>query len=187
MIQNRIDLSVENLISAYSQGIFPMGDEHGIVNWYEADPRAHIPLDHIHIPHDLKRVLKQGKYTVTLNKAFRETITACSDRPEPTWLTSEIIAAYVEMHKAGFAHSIETWMDGALAGGLYGVSLGGAFFVESMFYRRRDASKIALSHLCVWLNRCDFTLFDIQIITNILKRFGAQQNRKPDYLQQLHP
>ncbi len=182
---NRIDLSVQNLISAYSQGIFPMGDENGVVNWYEADPRGYIPLQHLHIPHDLKRVLKQGKFTVTLNKAFRETITACSDRPEPTWITSEIIDAYVELHKYGHGHSIETWIDGALVGGLYGVSLGAAFFGESMFYRQRDASKIALAHLWVWLARAGFSLFDIQMVTDVLKRFGARKISKEKYLQRL--
>ncbi|KAA3612216.1 MAG: leucyl/phenylalanyl-tRNA--protein transferase [Calditrichaeota bacterium] len=186
-MKNKIDLSVHNLISAYSQGIFPMGNEFGEVNWYEADPRGIMPLESLHIPHDLKRILRQEKFSVTLNRAFKETITACADRPEPTWITDYIIEAYIELHKIGYAHSVETWHAGKLVGGLYGVSIGGAFFGESMFFRTRDASKVALVHLWVWLKRCGFSIFDIQMLTELLKRFGAKQIGKADYLIKLKP
>ncbi|KAA3662594.1 MAG: leucyl/phenylalanyl-tRNA--protein transferase [Calditrichaeota bacterium] len=180
------DLSIRNLIAGYSQGIFPMGDGRGNINWYEANPRGILPLTNLHIPHDLKRILRQNKFQVTLNKNFRQTMSACANRPEPNWITRTMIDAYSHLHNFGYAHSVEAWYDGELAGGLYGVSIGGAFFGESMFFRQRDASKVALAHLWIWLTRCEFILFDIQMVTDVLERFGAHNIAKEDYLQQLN-
>ncbi len=178
-------LTIENLLFAYSHGIFPMADENGEIHWFEANPRGILPLERFHIPHDLKRILKQNRFQITFDADFEAVIRGCADRPEPTWISEEIISAYVRFHQAGFAHSVEAWQDGELVGGLYGVALGGAFFGESMFHRRRDASKVALCHLAVWLQRCEFTLFDIQMITDVLRRFGAVLIPRDTYLQRL--
>ena len=182
----RVELSTESLLSAYSQGIFPMADETGQVKWYEADPRGILPLESFHIPHDLKRVLKQGRFRVTLDQAFEQVIQACAIRREPTWISDEIIQAYIQFHKLGYAHSVEAWDGEELAGGLYGVAIGGAFFGESMFFEKRDASKVALAHLAKWLIRSDFLLFDIQMVTDLLRRFGAIHISKNDYLERLN-
>lgn len=179
------DLAPNNLIAAYSQGIFPMGDEHGHVHWYDADPRGILPFEAFHIPHDLKRILRQKRFDVTLDADFPAVIHACANRDEPTWITRDIIRAYIKLHECGFAHSVEAWQDGKLAGGLYGVAVGGAFFGESMFYRQRDASKIALAHLTIWLRDSGFILFDIQMVTDVLKRFGATHISKAQYLERL--
>lgn len=179
----RNDLSPENLVYAYCQGIFPMGDEHGVVNWYEADPRGILPLEAFHIPHDLRRILRQGRFQVTLNADFRGVITGCRDARPHTWITDEIIEAYLRLHQEGFAYSVEAWHEGELVGGLYGVAVGGAFFGESMFYRKRDASKVALAHLGKWLIAADFALLDIQMVTDLLRRFGAILISKDRYLR----
>lgn len=180
-----IDLSAQNLVDAYSQGIFPMGDEFGDINWYEADPRGIVPLDSFHIPHDLKRILRQKRFDVTMNEDFQGVISACREVRNSTWITDEIIEAYLNLHKTGFANSLESWQNGELVGGLYGVAVGGAFFGESMFYRRRDASKVALAHLGKWLIAADFQLFDIQMVTDLLRRFGAVLISKKNYLNKL--
>ncbi|RMD92022.1 MAG: leucyl/phenylalanyl-tRNA--protein transferase [Calditrichaeota bacterium] len=181
----KVDLSPQSLIRAYSQGIFPMADETGRVRWYEANPRGILPFEKFHIPHDLKRILKQNKFKVTLDKAFGEVIRGCSRRSETTWISEEIIKAYIRFHELGYAHSVEAWLDGELAGGLYGVALGGAFFGESMFYRKRDASKVALCHLVKWLMASRFVLLDIQMLTDLLRRFGGILISKDEYLQRL--
>ena len=179
------ELTPDILISAYSRGIFPMADETGRVQWYEADPRGILPLDRFHIPHDLKRLLKQNRFRVTLDADFEAVIRGCADRPEPTWISEEIIQAYIRFHHAGYAHSVEAWDGDELAGGLYGVALGGAFFGESMFHRKRDASKVALAHLVVWLIKSDFILCDIQMVTDVLRRFGAVHISRQEYLRRL--
>ncbi|MCA9733070.1 MAG: leucyl/phenylalanyl-tRNA--protein transferase [Deferribacteres bacterium] len=180
------DLSIRTLIAGYSQGIFPMGDATGKINWYEANPRGILPLHSLHLPHDLKRVLRQGRFAVTLNHNFRRTMASCARTSEPTWITRAMIDAYSQLHNFGYAHSVESWYDGELAGGLYGVSIGGAFFGESMFFHHRDASKVALAHLWIWLTRCEFQLFDIQMVTDVLERFGAHNLTKEDYLKHLN-
>lgn len=162
-----------------------MGDINGDVNWYEADPRGILPLDAVHIPHDLKRILRQRRFKVTLNEAFEEVIYHCANRGEPTWITEEIIHAYTTLHYLGFAQSVEAWYEGELAGGLYGATLGGAFFGESMFHHKRDASKVALAHLAKWLAASGFVLCDVQMITDVLRRFGAVHISKKEYLQRL--
>lgn len=180
-----IDLSPRSLINAYRQGIFPMGDEYGNVNWYEADPRGIVPLHAFHIPHDLRRILRQNRFGVTLNRDFPAVIKACKDVRSSSWITDEIIAAYTNLHKNGHAHSVEAWAGERLVGGLYGVAVGGAFFGESMFHLQRDASKVALAHLGYWLRAADFLLFDIQMVTDLLSRFGATLIDKESYLTKL--
>lgn len=163
-----------------------MGDESGQVNWYEADPRGVLPFESFHIPHDLRRILKQNRFEVTLNRDFLSVIRGCSKSRSSTWITEDIIEAYGLLHKMGYAHSVEAWREGELAGGLYGVAVGGAFFGESMFFRTRDASKAALAHLAYWLMSSEFLLFDIQMVTDLLSRFGAQLISKRAYLQILN-
>jgi leucyl/phenylalanyl-tRNA---protein transferase len=168
---NPSDLTPELLIEAYVSGVFPMGSEEGI-EWYSPDPRGIIPLDAFHIPHGLQRALKKQRFEVRFNTSFREVMLACAERPE-TWITDPIIETYCTLHHHGLAHSVETWHEGSLVGGLYGVALRGAFFGESMFHRETDASKIALVSLVRHLQSRDFVLLDTQWTTPHLETFGA--------------
>jgi leucyl/phenylalanyl-tRNA--protein transferase len=172
------------LLNAYSQGIFPMADEDGSIYWYDPDPRAILPLDDFHIPRSLARRLRQGGFDVRVDTAFRDVITACAASApgrETSWISPEFIEAYCELHKLGFAHSVETWIDGELAGGLYGVTLQGLFAGESMFSRVTDSSKIALVHLVERLRQGGFCLLDVQFMTPHLKRFGAIEILRIEY------
>jgi leucyl/phenylalanyl-tRNA--protein transferase len=172
------------LLDAYSQGIFPMADEDGSIYWYDPDPRAILPLDDFHIPRSLARRLRQGGFDVRVDTAFRDVITACAASApgrETSWISPEFIEAYCELHKLGFAHSVETWIDGELAGGLYGVTLQGLFAGESMFSRVTDSSKIALVHLVERLRQGGFCLLDVQFMTPHLKRFGAIEILRIEY------
>lgn len=174
------------LLAAYRIGFFPMGVGNG-VEWFSPDPRGILPLDRFHIPRRLARVLRQGKFTVTINRAFEEVIRACArlDRPEDNWINDEIRSSYLVLHRLGFAHSVETWWQGRLAGGLYGVSLRGAFFGESMFHRVSDASKVALCALVERLRARGYRLLDIQWVTPHLARFGAIEIPRAEYLARL--
>ncbi len=175
----------ELLLEAYRRGIFPMAMDDGEIAWFSPDPRAHIPLDeNFHIPHGLRRALKKNLFEIRINTAFEEVMRACADRGE-SWISEEIIGSYMELHRLGFAHSVEAWRENQLAGGLYGVSLGGAFFGESMFHRATDASKIALVALVGRLRTCGFALLDTQWITPHLKTFGAREIRRATYLRRL--
>jgi leucyl/phenylalanyl-tRNA--protein transferase len=180
-------LDPETLLSAYAQGAFPMADRSGAIRWYTADPRGVIPLDQFHVPHTLAQLIRNGKgFEVRINHDFAGTMRACRDeRSEGTWINEKLVAAYVRLHELGFAHSVETWWDGQLAGGLYGVSLGGAFFGESMFHRRRDASKIALVYLVNRLKERGFELLDAQASTSHLRTFGCVELPASEYLQML--
>ena len=173
------------LIEGYLNGVFPMGMEDGEIGWFSPDPRAIIPLDDgFRVPHGLKRALRRGIFEVRVNQAFEEVIRACARRDE-TWITGEIIEGYCELHRRGFAHSVEAWREGRLAGGLYGVAAGGAFFGESMFHRETDASKVALHGLVQRLRERGFTLLDTQWITPHLRQFGAIEISRRHYLRQL--
>ena len=169
-------LSVEMLLRAYSKGIFPM-DNAGVLEWYSPNPRGIIPLDdRFHIPARLARTIRSGKYTTTSDTAFREVMRACAEpRPDApaSWISDHFIDVYCELHARGYAHSIETWRDGVLVGGLYGVALGGLFAGESMFSRDRDASKVALVDLVGRLRRNGFLVLDTQWVTNHLSQFGS--------------
>jgi len=175
-------LSPELLLYAYQHGLFPMADpdEDDAIYWYAPDPRGIIPLDTFHVPKTLAKLVRQGRFRVTSDKAFEEVIGACAKREE-TWISEDIIQTYTNLHDVGFAHSIECWQDDTLVGGLYGVAIGGAFFGESMFHRVRDASKVALVHLVNHLTSQGFVLLDTQFITPHLARFGAIEISKANY------
>jgi leucyl/phenylalanyl-tRNA--protein transferase len=179
-------LDPETLISAYSQGVFPMADRGGTICWYTADPRGILPLESFHIPGTLKSVIRKGKFEIRVNFDFPGTMRGCMEaRVGGTWINIALIAAYTKLHEMGLAHSVEAWLDGELAGGLYGVSLGAAFFGESMFHRKTDASKVALVHLVNRLKERDYELLDTQATTSHLKRFGAIDIPADEYLKRL--
>jgi leucyl/phenylalanyl-tRNA--protein transferase len=182
-----IDTSV--LIAAYAQGIFPMslGEETGgEIGWFSPDPRGIIPIDTLTVSRRLARVIRQKRFDVRVDTAFEAVMRACaSDREEGTWISEKIIESYVALHRRGLAHSVETWREGRLVGGLYGVHLGSAFFGESMFHTETDASKVALVALVERLRANGFTLLDTQWITPHLAQFGAIEIPKAEYLERL--
>lgn len=180
-------LKAELVLDAYRQGAFPMAvAPTGEIGWFAPDPRAIIPLDdRFHVPHGLRRVLHAGKFAVTFDAEFTAVIRACADRRDGTWISPEIIECYTTLHETGYAHSVETWHDSQLAGGLYGVHLGGAFFGESMFHRATDASKVALAALVERLRQHGFTLLDTQWLTPHLAQFGAYEISRRAYRQRL--
>jgi leucyl/phenylalanyl-tRNA--protein transferase len=169
-----VPLDPETLLSAYAQGAFPMADRDGVIRWYTADPRGVFPLNRFHVPHNLRQLVRQGKFEVRIDHDFERTMRACAkQREDGTWINDELIDAYVRLHELGFAHSVEAWEGGELAGGLYGVSLGGAFFGESMFHSRPNASKVALVHLVERLREREYDLLDTQATTPHLRQFGC--------------
>lgn len=184
-----MELSPEVLLSAYCQGIFPMADpQTGEISFYSPDPRAVIPLDdRFHIPHGLKRTLRKNPFTIKYDTAFEQVVRACArpDAPEEQWIDDQIINAYTRLHHLGFAHSIECWDAEGLQGGLYGVSIGKAFFGESMFHRKTDASKIALVSLVEFLRANNFILLDTQWTTPHLSQFGTTEISRRQYLKLL--
>jgi len=179
-----LPLTPEVLVAAYANAIFPM-DVDGVVRWFSPDPRAIIELDAFHVPKSLAQRYRSGRFEVRIDTAFDEIIRSCADRPEGTWISEPIVAAYTELHRRGVAHSVESWYEGTLAGGLYGVALGGAFFGESMFHRRTDASKVALVALVERLRARGYRLLDVQFLTPYLARFGAVEIARDDYLDRL--
>jgi leucyl/phenylalanyl-tRNA--protein transferase len=177
-------LTPELLVRAYTQGFFPMGEEDGSIAWYWPDPRTIIPLDGFHVPRRLAQTVRQRRFTITINRDFEGVMRGCAGREE-TWITEPLVTAYTALHRVGLAHSIEAYKDGTLAGGIYGVSLGGAFMGESMFSRVTDASKVCLVHLVERLCKRSFTLFDVQFTTEHLQRFGAVEIPREVYLRRL--
>lgn len=177
-------IPAELLLHAYRQAVFPMAMEDGEIAWFSPDPRAIIPLDTFHVPHGLKRTLKKSRFEIRISTAFEEVMRSCAQRDE-TWINEEIIASYVNLHRIGHAHSVEAWLDGKLAGGLYGVSIGGAFFGESMFHEVTDASKVALHALVERLRARNFTLLDTQWLTPHLVTFGATEIPRTEYQRRL--
>ena len=172
------------LLGAYAEGVFPMAEE-GEVHWFSPLMRGVIPIDErFHIPHGLKRRLKKNPYDVRWNEDFRAAMQGCAEREE-TWIDERIEESYCELHQLGFAHSMECYDEEGLQGGLYGVALGKAFFGESMFSRKTDASKIALVHLVEWLRENDFTLLDTQWMTDHLRQFGGMEIPREEYLELL--
>ena len=172
------------LLNAYARGIFPMTIPGGGIEWFSPDPRGVLPLDAFHLPHGLVRALKKNLFEVRYDTVFEEVMRCCAEREE-TWIDDEIVRSYVELHRLGFAHSVETWREGVLAGGLYGVALGGAFFGESMFHRETDASKVALHALVERLRERRFALLDLQWVTPHLATFGAVEIPRREYLKKL--
>jgi leucyl/phenylalanyl-tRNA--protein transferase len=177
-------LTTEQLLSAYASGFFPMAvNARGDIRWFSPDPRALIPLDErFHFSHSLRRVLKKNPFTVTVDEDFDGVIQSCATSHGKTWISKGILHAYCQLHREGWAHSVETRLNGNLAGGLYGVHIRGAFFGESMFQRATDASKVALVALVERLRARGFTLLDTQWTTPHLKQFGAFEISREDYV-----
>jgi leucyl/phenylalanyl-tRNA--protein transferase len=179
-------LDPETLLDAYAQGAFPMAEPDGQILWYTADPRGVLPLERFHVPQTLRQLVRQKKFEIRINHDFEAAMRACMQtRADHTWINDELIQAYVRLHELGHAHSVEAWRNGRLAGGLYGVSLGGAFFGESMFHHHRDASKVALVALVERLRERDFALLDTQTCSDHLTRFGGVEIPEEEYLRQL--
>ncbi len=184
------NLTPELLLLAYRNGIFPMAEPENedAVYWYAPDPRAILPLDGFRQSRSLTRVLKSGRFEVRIDTAFEQVMRECS-RPRPTqpttWISEEFIRVYTQLHQLGFAHSVECWQEDRLAGGLYGVSIGGAFMGESMFHRVTDASKVALCHLVQRMRDRRMTLLDVQFVTPHLRRFGVIQIPREEYESRL--
>lgn len=180
------DLSVERLLAAYRRGIFPWFDSDSPILWWSPDPRAIFELDGLIVTQRLARTVRSAKFTHTLDRAFRDVMLGCADRPETgTWITNEMIEAYCELHRLGYAHSVEVWQGDLLAGGIYGVGLGGFFAGESMFHRVTDASKVAMVHLFNHLRQRGYTLFDTQMVTPHTVRMGAIEISREQYLIRL--
>lgn len=179
------DLSPASLLSAYAAGFFPMATgAAGVIRWYSPDPRAVIPLETFRLPRSARRLVAAGVFTIRTDTAFLRVLEGCADREE-TWISGEIISAYAELHRLGYAHSVECWQGEELAGGLYGVSLGAAFFGESMFSAVSGASKVALAALVDRLRAGGYLLLDTQWLTPHLRRLGALEIPRDEYLELL--
>jgi leucyl/phenylalanyl-tRNA--protein transferase len=174
----------ELLLQGYRLGVFPMAMEDDSIQWFSPDPRAILPLEDFHVPHALRRLLRKNVFGTTIDSAFSKVIEACAKR-EDTWINLEIIESYTRLHDLGCAHSVEAWREGTLAGGLYGVSVGGAFFGESILHHVTDASKIALVALVEHLRAQKFALLDTQWLTPHLQQFGGLEISREHYLRLL--
>jgi leucyl/phenylalanyl-tRNA--protein transferase len=172
------------LLEAYAGGMFPMAMENGEMGWFSPDPRGIIPIREFHIPHGLKKVLRKNPFDIRINTAFSDIMRGCAER-DTTWISGMIHRSYCKLHELGFAHSVEIWQDQHLVGGLYGISMGGVFFGESMFSRVPNASKVALSHLVQRLDERGYILLDTQWVTEHLTQFGAHEIPRHTYLQRL--
>ena len=183
------DLRVETLREAYRKGIFPWPHDELPLPWFSPRRRAVIFLDELHVGRTLRKTQKRAPYTFTIDRDFRSVIRACaeSDRPDQdgTWIEPEIVAAYTNLHAAGDAHSVEAWEGGTLAGGLYGIDAGGVFTGESMFYRRPDASKLALLYLADHLRERGATFIDCQVMTPHMAALGAREIPRGKFLDLL--
>jgi leucyl/phenylalanyl-tRNA--protein transferase len=180
-------IAPNTLLEAYGSGWFPMAVAPGEIRWYSPDPRGIIPLEAFHVPRRLARGLRAGRFEIRVDSAFSDVIVACSEREDAdgNWIDREIIDSYCNLHALGHAHSIEAWQGGELAGGLYGVAIGGAFFGESMFHRVADASKASLVALVDRLRARGFVLLDTQWVTDHLQQFGAVEIPRRRYLRLL--
>jgi leucyl/phenylalanyl-tRNA---protein transferase len=181
-----LELTPDVLLRAYAQGVFPMAEDRDDPELFWVDPRMRgiIPLDQFHVPKRLARTVRSGKYTITYDRDFEATMEGCAESTSgrsKTWINDRIISLYTSLHRSGSAHSVECRVDGELVGGLYGLSLSGAFFGESMFSRARDASKVALVHLIARLRGGGYTLLDTQFITDHLLQFGATEITRDKY------
>ncbi len=181
-----LDLTPDMLLRAYAIGVFPMAEDRDDPDLFWIDPRMRgvIPLNGFHVPRRLARTIRQGRFVVTFNEAFEDVMEGCaetSNRRPRTWINDKILTLYASLFRMGHAHSVEVWFEGALVGGLYGVTLGSAYFGESMFSRERDASKVGLVHLVARLTRGGFTLLDSQFVTRHLENFGAIELPRAEY------
>lgn len=183
-------LSVPRLVDAYGRGAFPWFSEGEPVLWWCPDPRMVLPTDAVHVSKSLARRLRRADYLVTVDRAFGDVMRACAEPradDHGTWITGEMFDAYVALHRAGHAHSLEVWVDGALAGGIYGVALGRAFFGESMFSRVTDGSKLAITWLAAQLARWQVPFIDCQVPSAHLASLGAREVSRRDFLRRLAP
>ena len=184
------EITPELMLRAYAAGIFPMAESRKAETVFWVDPRERgvLPMETFHVPRSLRKQVRRGTFEVHCNKAFAETLAECG-RPtktrRDTWINPDIERCVLDLHRMGFAHSVECWLDGKLVGGLYGISLGAAFFGESMFSRATDASKVALVHLVARLQMGGFRLFDTQFVTDHLAQFGVIEIPAREYLLQL--
>ena len=174
----------ELLLQGYRLGVFPMAMDDDSIEWFSPDPRAILPLEKFHIPHGLRRAGRKQGFRIETDRSFADVIRACAKRRD-TWINQQIIESYERLHELGYAHSIETWSEEKLVGGLYGVALGGAFFGESMFHHATDASKLALVALVEHLRAQKFTLLDTQWVTPHLAQFGVVEIPRAQYLRLL--
>ena len=182
------DLSPSRLLNAYSQGIFPWYSPGEPILWWSPDPRCVLFPEKLKISRSLKRTLKKDPFDIRFNTAFADVMRACAE-PRPgqdgTWISDDMLNAYIKMHELGYAHSVECWQDGKLVGGLYGMLIGKVFFGESMFSRVSDASKVALVYLCEWLISKDVKLIDSQVHTAHLERMGAEMIPRREFVKLL--
>ncbi|MCB9988182.1 MAG: leucyl/phenylalanyl-tRNA--protein transferase [Rhodospirillales bacterium] len=185
------DLTLNDVLNAYANGLFPMAEraEEDEFYWYDPPRRGQLSIAGLHIPRRLEKTVRQAPYDVRIDTAFADVIDGCAastDVRAETWINRPIRNLFVALHEAGFAHSVECWDGEKLVGGLYGLALGGAFMGESMFSRSRDASKIALVHLCARLWKAGFSVLDTQFVNDHLKQFGIYEIPKEAYLKRLH-
>jgi leucyl/phenylalanyl-tRNA---protein transferase len=180
------DLSMSRLLAAYRRGIFPWDSFKGEILWWSPDPRLVLFPEQIRITRSLRKRINNAGFIVTLDQAFEQVISQCAATREETWLNSEMQKAYIKLHNKGFAHSVETWFEGSLVGGFYGVSLGKIFFGESMFSLMNDASKVALARFCEQLQSWRFPLIDCQVHTSHLESLGAVEISRQDFLMHLN-
>jgi len=178
-------LDLNLILSAYCQGVFPMADRAGRIRWYDPDPRAIVPLgERFHVPKRLARTLRHRPFELRVDSAFRLVMESCAElnaQRNTTWISARMIDAYTALHRLGFAHSVESWAEGKLVGGLYGIAIGGLFAGDSMFSRQSDASKVALIYLVERLRRNGFQLLDTQILNEHMAQFGAIEIPRDDY------
>jgi leucyl/phenylalanyl-tRNA--protein transferase len=182
------DLSPERLVEAYKHGIFPWFGEDDPLLWWSPDPRMVLFVGELHVSRSLRRAIRSGESTVTFDRAFRQVMAGCAEpRPDAdgTWITDDMVEAYGELADRGFAHSVETWNDGRLVGGLYGVAIGRMFYGESMFSRQTDASKVALVALTRQLERWGFEMIDCQMSTGHLASLGAREVPRAEFLDRM--
>ncbi|MDP2826507.1 MAG: leucyl/phenylalanyl-tRNA--protein transferase [Sulfuritalea sp.] len=183
------DLSPQRLLAAYRRGIFPWFSTGEPILWWSPDPRMVLFPDELKISRSLAKTLRNANYEVRLDTAFGDVVRACAGKPRKgqagTWITREMQQAYCELHRLGYAHSVETWIEGKLAGGLYGIAIGRAFYGESMFSDARDASKISLAHLCAYLKQRGFGIIDCQMETRHLASLGARPIPRRDFAARL--
>lgn len=188
-MENTNSLSTDQLIYAYASGVFPMADAAtGEINWYRPDPRAIIPIDTYQPSRSLKPILNKGIFEIKVDQQFRRVMEFCAE-PRPyeleTWISKELIDVYTELHRMGFAHSVEAYVEGELVGGLYGVHIGAAFFGESMFTRASNASKVCFHYLIELLRKNNFELLDSQFMNDNVKRYGAIEISRTAYEKRL--
>lgn len=181
-----LDLTPDMLLRAYTIGVFPMAEDHNDPDLFWIDPRMRgiLPMDGFHVPRSLRKVIRKGKFHITFDHAFEEVMEGCAESTEKrprTWINDKIHNLYTSLYHKGHAHSVEIWYRGELVGGLYGVSLGSAFFGESMFSRTTDASKVALVHLMARIQFAGYTLLDTQFVTQHLEKFGAIEIPRSEY------